>query len=61
MPESRNRAFGDRPNSAPMRCMSVIACDAILTSGLIRGWPLAVLIVSSPERCNASSAYCQWA
>jgi hypothetical protein len=51
MPLSRNRAFGDKPNSAPIRRMSSMACEAIRTSGLIRVWPSAVLIVNSPERC----------
>jgi hypothetical protein len=37
-------------------CLSAIACEAIRTSGLTRGWPSAVLIVSSPERCIASWA-----
>jgi hypothetical protein len=48
MPLSRNRAFGDKPNSAPIRRVSSMACEAIRTSGLTRGWPSAVLIVNSP-------------
>ena len=35
MLESRNRAFGDKPNSAPIRRMSSMACEAIRSSGLV--------------------------
>ena len=50
MPLSRNRAFGDKPNSAPIRRMSSMACEAIRTSGLTRGWPSAVLIARALQR-----------
>ena len=32
MPLGRKRAFGDKPDSAPIRRMSSVACEAIRTS-----------------------------